>query len=225
MNAEAGQDDIAIVPPDDQKTLEWIAVLSAAEFDYGLSRADDGWVIHVPPSQSGAAQAEIAAYEADSRNWRPAVPAPIYSWQPPHHTTAALWGVVLLAAFYVWFGPYDAHSPIHRATGADAEAILAGEWWRPITALTLHSGFVHLAGNVAILLFLGHVVCSQFGGGLGWTLMLGAGIAGNVAVAWLVRSGHISYGASTAGFGAIGILVARQTVETFRRWREWRSIP
>ena len=54
--------------------------------------------------------------------------------------------------------------------------------------------------------------------------MLGAGMAGNLAVAWLIRSHHVSVGASTASFGAIGILVAYQCLRILRGWREWRSI-
>jgi len=88
----------------------------------------------------------------------------------------------------------------------------------------MHSGLDHLVGNLLSLFVLGHAVCRLFGGGLGCLLMLGSGMAGNLAVAWLVRSHHVSVGASTASFGAIGILVAYQCLRLLRGWHEWRSI-
>jgi len=55
-------------------------------------------------------------------------------------------------------------------------------------------------------------------------LMLGAGIAGNVAEALLIRTDHLGVGASTASFGAVGILAVCQALEMLRRWGEWRSV-
>jgi len=213
-----------LLPPDDQKTLEWIAVLAAADLDYRLDRDQHRWILHVPASQAAAARAELGAYEADVGNRSLRFPRFAELCQPSHHTLAALWGVGLLLAFYAWCGPFNEHDPLLGNASADAEAIMAGQWWRPITALTLHADFSHVAGNALCLLVLGHAVCSLFGGGLGWLLILMSGAAGNFAVAWLMRSGHVSVGASTASFGAIGILVAQRSVATYRRWHEWRSL-
>lgn len=217
--------EFPLMPKDDQKTLEWLAVLSAAHFDYRLSREEHRWIIHLPAAQAAAARREIAAYESDGRGRDRPLPLAPAEWQaPPQPTMAALWGVGLMVAFYAWCGPFQLDQGLFRATASDAQAIMAGQWWRPVTALTLHAGFVHLAGNALCLLVLGHAVCSLFGGGLGWLLMLGSGVAGNFAVAWMVSSGHVSLGASTASFGAIGILVAHQSIQTFRQRRDWRSI-
>jgi membrane associated rhomboid family serine protease len=177
----------------------------------------------VPASQAAAALAELEAYEADCRTWRvpPWRPA---AWQPAHHTTVAIWGTGFTLAFYAWFGPYAAEDRLLAGAAAASEVMRAGEWWRAVSALTVHAGFSHVTGNALCLLFLGHAVCGLFGGGLGWFLMLASGVAGNLAVAFLLRGDHVSVGASTASFGAIGILVAFQTVQMLRRWREWRSI-
>jgi rhomboid protease GluP len=211
-----------IVPPDDQKTLEWATVLSAADIDYRLARSEAGWLVYVPRTQSAAARGEIAAYEADTSRPVPAQPESLLSW-PRQQPTAAIWGAGLLLILYTWLGPYDPERAIMRTASADAEAMLAGEWWRAVTALTLHAGAVHIAANIASLLFFGHAVCSLFGGGLGWFAVLGTGIAGNAAVALTLKSEHISIGASTAGFGAVGILAAHQTLGILRRGRPWRS--
>jgi hypothetical protein len=60
--------------------------------------------------------------------------------------------------------------------------------------------------------------------GLGWMMILFTGIAGNAAVACLVDSSHVAVGASTASFGAIGILSMHMAVENYRRTRIWRSL-
>ncbi len=222
--SDADEPEDTLVPPDEQKTLEWIAVLAAAGLDYRLEQNEHRWILHVPVSQAAAARAELVAYERDLSSRPPGFLRIADLRQPSHHTLAALWGVGLLLAFYAWCGPFNTQDPLLQNASADAEAIMAGQWWRPITALTLHADFSHVAGNALCLLFLGHAVCSLFGGGLGWLLILTSGVAGNFAVAWLVRSGHVSIGASTASFGAIGILVAQQSLASLRRWHEWRSL-
>lgn len=224
MNDAQHEDEDELLPANEQKTLEWIAVLSAAGLDYRLAQADTGWAIYVPRSQSAAARSEIAAYEDESRNWPPRRVRANLPWLPPHETLAALWIVGALLIAFAWLGPYNPHDPLARAGSADAEAIMRGQWWRAVTALTLHSGLDHLVGNLLSLAVLGHAVCRLFGGGMGGALILGSGIAGNLTVAWLVQTHHISVGASTSSFGAIGILVTCQSIRMFRGWRDWRSI-
>jgi len=210
--------DESIVPPGDQKTSEWITVLAAAGFDYRLSHQATGWTIHVPREQTAAAQAEIAAYEDDAKNWpstepgRAAERSPIYdSWSP-------WWVAGFLIAFYAWLGPYDGGSALLRRAAVDASAVHHGEWWRLITALTVHSGVAHLTGNVMCLFLFGYAVCLSFGGGLGWTLILAAGIAGNTVACVFHGPEHVSVGASTACFGALGIMSTHQAIRNLRRF-------
>jgi len=218
----SGEGGETIVPPDDAKAQEWITALAAAGFDYGLSHEASGWVIHVMPDAAAAARAEIEGYEAHNRDWPPPPrarphppPAPYDSWSP-------LWVAGLLVTFYVWLGPYRAQAPLFQSAAADSDRILAGEWWRAITALTVHAELSHLLANVICLYFLGQAVCRIMGGGLGWVLILGAGVAGNASVAWLLQSDHVSVGASTSGFGALGVLTAYQFIQ---RWRYGESTP
>ena len=206
-----------IRPPTDEKTSEWITALAAAGFDYLLSQDEIGWTIRVTREAAAPAREEIAAYEADNRDWPPPPRLPAAAPQLPYFTWSAAWVCGFLAAFYVWLGPYRSGDVLLEAGAADTERILAGEWWRLITSLTLHSGVVHLLGNMACLFFLGQAVCRIMGGGLGWALILGAGVAGNAGVAWMLRSDHVSVGASTSGFGALGILAAYQALQKLRQ--------
>lgn len=58
----------------------------------------------------------------------------------------------------------------------------------------------------------------SFGSGLAWLLILGAGVAGNALEALVFPGMRLSVGASTAGFGALGLLVAHRAVQRARRW-------
>ena len=223
---EECDNDLEIAGADDQQALEWMAVLAAQRINYRLARTASVWQIFVPPGQAAEAREEIAAYEEDERRRavRPAArPSPD---MPVHRTWSPVWVAAFVLAFYAWLGPYDPGHPLLRQGASDPRAILAGgEWWRVITALTIHGDEAHLAGNLAALLFFGWGVCRVFGGGLGWAMILCAGAAGNAAAAWLKTPATISFGASTACFGALGIMAIHQAVTVLRRqglsWSPW----
>lgn len=210
-------EEMDLPPADDQKTLEWIAVLAAAGLDYRLSHPGGQWIIHVPIAEADTAQAEVAAYEADdSTQERVRLDAPKSrvesddSWSPA-------WVAGMLIVFYAWTGPYGRSHALTIGAAMDTDRFFAGEWWRVVTALTVHSGLTHLVGNVIGLLLLGYAVCQTFGGGLGWMLILASGMVGNATAGWLHGAGHISVGASTACFGALGILSACQATRKLRQ--------
>jgi rhomboid protease GluP len=86
-----------------------------------------------------------------------------------------------------------------------AGAVAAGEWWRTITALTLHGDIAHILGNSVFGALFGLFVGRYLGSGLGWLLILGAGALGNLLNAWLRPDEFRSIGASTATFAALAI--------------------
>ena len=113
-------------------------------------------------------------------------------------------------------GRRPARNLVERGS-ADAARMLDGEWWRAMTALTLHVDLAHVAANaVAIAIFLG-AVARRLGPALATWLALAAGVAGNVLTALVTGGGHVSIGASTAVFGALGTLSALQ-VPRRRTW-------
>ena len=210
-------EEIDLQPADDRKTLEWITVLAAAGLDYRLSHPGGQWIVHIPLAEADPAWAELAAYEADDSTQervrmdtsKPRVESDD-SWSP-------VWVAGMLIVFYAWIGPYSHSHALASGAAMDTDRFLAGEWWRTVTALTVHSGVTHLVGNVVGLLLLGHAGCQTFGGGLGWLLILASGMVGNAAASWLHGSGHVSVGASTACFGALGILSACQSTRKLRQ--------
>jgi len=82
-----------------------------------------------------------------------------------------------------------------------------GEWLRALTALTLHGDSVHLVSNLVAGAGFAWLVARFFGAAAGWSLILLSGFLGNALNAWVqYPAPHFSIGASTAVFGALGLL-------------------
>ena len=88
------------------------------------------------------------------------------------------------------------------------------EIWRTVTALTLHMDFAHLAGNIAFGIMFVYLLSKETGTGIAWVSMVMAGAAGNLLNAVWQSPTHISIGASTAVFAAIGLMAALK-----HKWR------
>ena len=86
--------------------------------------------------------------------------------------------------------------------------MLNGEPWRAVTALTLHVDLLHVLGNAIATALLLPPIVRRLGPGIGLALVLLAGAAANLLGAWVQGPQHVAVGASTATFGALGILAA-----------------
>lgn len=116
---------------------------------------------------------------------------------------AAILVLIQAAAESGWFGVNWFSSG-----AANAGAITDGQWWRSITALFLHGDLGHLFSNVVFGAFFAVFVGQMLGAGLAWLAILASGTLGNIASALLQDPGHTAIGASTAVFGALGLLAA-----------------
>ncbi len=88
----------------------------------------------------------------------------------------------------------------------DGSLIRQGEWWRAITALTLHSGLSHIVGNAGFGALFGIMAGRVLGSGVTWlTVVVASGIA-NLVNTLLLDSSHRAIGASTAVFAALGLV-------------------
>jgi len=88
----------------------------------------------------------------------------------------------------------------------DGALIRNGEWWRTITALTLHSGARHLAGNIVFGVLFGLMAGRLAGSGVAWFGVVIASAAANFLNVSLLESAHRAIGASTAVFAALGLV-------------------
>ena len=178
-------------------------VLAVAEIPHQVLHEPGGSVIVVPAEFSARAMHEIDLYDEANP---PAVAKPRrvvrYQNAVPGIVVyvVTIFGVAWLAgesAFGVnWL----------RAGRVDGELIRAGEWWRAVTALTLHSGLGHLAGNVVFGVFFGLFAGRLLGSGVAWFAIVLSGVMGNLLNTFLLESTHRSIGASTAVFATLGLL-------------------
>jgi rhomboid protease GluP len=196
------------VAPTSSQADEWALVLTAAGIPNSVEAEDHGWAVLAAPDDALRAFTTLAAYDEERRDDTRPAPAAIepYPWMSG----------VALALLMLWFfgvsGTAAARSPWFEPGSAIAGRIVAGELWRAVTALTLHVDVVHVAGNAVAIAVLLPPIVQRFGaGGALWLLLLAGGI-GNVLAAAAHDPLHRAVGASTAAFGAIGILVALRIV-------------
>lgn len=210
---------VEVAAPSDRRAAEQLAlVLAAAGIASRLADDPAGPRLLVAAEDGARARAELAAYEAENQT-PPPRPSSTAAGRPPGGRRGWLPFVLvlLLARGAQWRRPFGIDWT--AAGAADAAAIRAGDWWRAVTALTLHADEAHLLGNLAAGLAFGALLARQLGAGLAWFAILLTGALGNLADAWLAPPGHVSVGASTALFGALGMVAGLRRHGSTVPWR------
>jgi rhomboid protease GluP len=131
----------------------------------------------------------------------------------PPVTLALVLVLVAIFAAEVALDVLDSAELLLLAGALAREAVLAGEWWRMVSAVFLHGSLEHVVGNVVALFVLGMVCEHAFGRAQFVWLFVMSGVAGS-AGSMLVGQGP-SVGASGAIFGLQGAAVV-----LFHRYRE-----
>ncbi|MDD3293910.1 MAG: rhomboid family intramembrane serine protease [Geobacteraceae bacterium] len=205
----------------------WALVLESRYVPCRMARKEAGWVLMVPPGYYEIALEELRLFEQENLDWPPVPPKP----RPLAGNTLATLSILLLVATFHNITQIDGSlfgaAPIDwfGLGSADAARIQEGEWWRAITALTLHSGLKHLLGNLLIGGVFIAFLCHDLGSGLAWSLLLASGVSGNLANAWLQPLPHDSVGASTLVFGAVGLLGSIRVARDRRLARSRLPLP
>jgi membrane associated rhomboid family serine protease len=185
---------------------EWSLVLTAAALPYRLQVEAEEWTLLVDGDDASAASAALDAYDAERQpapvSAPPDAPGADFAW-----TTGLLAGLALLGFFAVT-GPGTAHSEVFERGAGAARPMLHGQPWRAVTALTLHVDAMHVLGNTVATVLLVAAVVQALGPGVALGLVVLAGAVANLLAAAVYGAGHVAVGASTATFGALGILAA-----------------
>lgn len=213
--------EVAVRGPASRRRIEeWALVLAAAGVPHRIAPGGGGVELHVAERDRVYAALALDAYDREEgeRAAARAVPVPAV-WGP------TLAGLVLAGALLVFYrvtGARAGASAWFAHGSAVAGRVLAGEPWRVVTALTLHAGPAHVLGNAVASAVFVTAVCHALGPGLGLGLVLLAGALGNVLNALVHPATHASVGASTAIFGAVGILAGRAAA--YRQRRVWIAL-
>ncbi len=197
--------EIILTTQEQELSETWSLVLSAVQIPHRIIYREGIYSLLVPSRLELRSQYEIDTYFSENRDWPPReerTDDTASGIQPP-----TLLLVAALALFYSVTGTWAGQSDWFIHGAGDSGAILEqGEWFRLVTALTLHADVVHLMGNCFLGGFLVHFFCRLQGTGLGLFSMLVAAVAGNWINVFLRGPGHHFVGFSTAVFAVIGML-------------------
>jgi len=206
----------------EDQTQTYAVVLSAAGIDFDFARGSCGWNLRVDSEDHERARKAIAAYLSENEVHHQKEAAPPEAHQK---TVTGVWVALVLLVMYIIMAQSAGDRAFIVRYGASAEDILTGQYYRAVTALMLHADGVHLAGNMVGIALFGTAVCSVTGWGVGWLIILMSGAAGNLLNAVFYQTDHLSIGASTAVFGAVGFLAIAQFLKRYqepgRRFRAW----
>ena len=228
---DAPQRSLLVPAFEDDRFFYWRLVLSAKRIPYRhFARAERGKsgdgaplpMLFVPPVSEGTALAEITAFEQE----RPAPPLP----HPPDKG-GVVWVALFFACLFAWHylrwnlpgllhhadgSPFSSAADWLRAGGLDVyRTRTMGEWYRTVTALTLHADAAHVLGNIVLGAVFMVPLCRRVGPGLCLFLTVLAGGLGNAATLYFRPAASVSLGFSTSLFGAVGLLAAFMAVHAF----------
>jgi rhomboid protease GluP len=180
-------------------------VLHAVGIGSVVAWAGRAWVLLVQPPDYDAAIAQLERYEHENPpRGRPRSNEPLHrgAWVGSTAYAAVLLAVAYLAG--------------DLALGADwlgigslvPGPVRSGEWWRAVTALTLHLDVGHLLANLGFGVVFGLLAGQLLGPGIAWASVVLAAATANLANAFVQPVTHSSAGASTAVFATLGLLAA-----------------
>jgi rhomboid protease GluP len=194
-------------------------VLAAVEIPHEIEFDGHQWCLLVPAVRETVAQAQLQEFQQENRP-RPVGPTPVVAidsgWAGVLGYLLVIWGLP-------WLENIAAFGWDWRDSGVmDAGLVSNGNWWRAVTALTLHGDLGHLLGNSVFGGLFGLLAGRMFGSGFAWLLVLLGGIAGNYLNSMVQDSGFQSLGASTAAFAALAIVGAGAWRRGYFRGGGWR---
>jgi membrane associated rhomboid family serine protease len=195
-------------------------VLLAVGLPSAIGADPEFYRVYVDEQNAEPARAQLARYEAELRQDAQrraaafAAPAPR---RHPHAITGSLIYALVIAGIAftlaIGVGPLDAF----WRGDLDGARVQDGEWWRAITALTLHTDAPHLLANLAAGIWFGLLAGRQLGPGNAWFLTLLAASGSNLLEALFGPAEHRAVGASTAVFAMLGVLAANTWREHYPR--------
>jgi rhomboid protease GluP len=222
VTAEVPFEAAVRVSPDRTQAESWDFVLEAVGIDHRIALSSEGWAVMVPPPLVASAMAALDAHDQEIAE------GPVREPQAPDHgrSFVGLAAAMTIAAFFFVSGPRDGADSggWFRVGSGVAGAIMHGQWWRAVTALTLHADIMHVTGNAVFTVLFLSALGRWLGGGVALFSTLLAGTAGNLLTALIYGGRHNVVGASTATFAALGLLAGLQFMRRFNmRMVGWRK--
>jgi membrane associated rhomboid family serine protease len=202
---------------------EFSLVLEARGVEHEVRAEASGWALIVAPDAVHIAYEEITRYSLEREVPRHA-PAPIVPFPGAAYGALGFTLILLITAYGAGINLFGVD---WLSLGA-LDASVPREWWRPLTALTLHLDQEHLMGNLLFGVLAGLATGRLVGPGIAWASILAAAALANGAELLITPATHRVVGASTAVFAALGMLAGlswRQRLPLReRRWYRWAPL-
>jgi membrane associated rhomboid family serine protease len=202
---------------------EYSLVLEARGIEHEVQESGGHWVLTVPPPLVHRANDEISRYSAE-RNVPRSTPNLIEPFSGASIGVIGYALILLVTAYCAGIGLFGADWLSLGALDVGA----GREWWRALTALTLHLDQEHLMGNLLFGAVAGIAAGRLLGPGVAWASILGAGALANYVEILIAPATHRAVGASTAVFAALGLLAGlawRQRLTLRERlWYRWAPL-
>lgn len=180
-------------------------VLHAVGIGSEIFPLDGAYLLLVPEDEAANASTHLARYELENVPLDP--PPPPLSLHRHAWFSPALYTLMLMSGAYL-AGENAFDKDWFEAGSLGGPALLAGQWWRALTALTLHADIGHLLGNLAFGILFSFFAGQLLGPGVAIVSILIAGASGNLFDGLLMPSTHVTIGASTAVFATLGLVSA-----------------
>lgn len=202
---------------------EFSLVLEAKAIEHEMFESDGSWVLVVSPALMHRACEEMGRYSAE-RGVQREVPRQVEPFAGAALGAIVYTLVLLITAYCAGAKVFG----VDWLTVGSLDAGAANEWWRAVTALTLHLDQEHLLGNLLFGVMAGVAAGRLLGPGVAWASIVVAGTLANYAEIMVAPTSHRAAGASTAVFAALGLLAGlawrqRLTLRE-RRWHRWAPL-
>lgn len=206
--------------PDRRRAEAFALGLDSAAIASTVELHDREWWVVVAPADATAGERALDGFDAEVN----ALAVAVLPQQPQPLSLLGPAVALGLLIFYLVTGQVDLDSRWFQRGGALSVRLLHGEAYRAVTALTLHAHFAHVLGNAAVAFVLLGALGRALGPGVALLLTVGSGALGNFATAAWYGAGHASIGASTAVFGALGLISAPGAWRRASRWPRWVAL-
>jgi hypothetical protein len=162
-------------------------VLKAMDIEHLVTERPDGCHLFVRPAEAGRAGEQLRLYQRENPR-RNTGPWPAI--EPRRGLPGALGFALALSLAYTIQSGYLWAIDWTSTGELIAGRVTGGEWWRAVTALTLHGDAAHVTGNVVFGSFFGYLAGQYLGSGVAWLAIVWMAAVGNGANA-LIQDGGI----------------------------------
>ncbi len=188
--------------------IEFSPAFARAGFEWsGSAKHEDFFLLTVDPEDATRARDVLAKHARENEGYR--VEDPEVAPFGLHLSPVLHLAIPALFSFWAAAVPWQAW--MERQGVAAAARILNGEWWRTLTATTLHADAEHFLGNMLSGYFIFNLLRRRCGPGTAMLLLTLAAALTNWTVAALSPPYFSSLGFSTVVFAGLGLLAGVET--------------